>query len=209
MESTLEPKLGHETTLIEADSIVIRFSGDSGDGMQLTGTQFTDTAAFLGNDLSTFPEFPAEIRAPIGTTAGVSGFQVHFGSKEIFTPGDEYDVLVAMNSAALKVDLARLKKGGIVIANIAGFDKKNLGLAGYPDGANPLEDGTLDNYKVHKLDITKLTKECLAGTTLGMKEIERSKNMFVLGLLFWMFDEPMEYTITFINEKFAKKPDIA
>lgn len=209
MESTLEPKLGQEKSLIEADSIVIRFSGDSGDGMQLTGTQFTDTAAFLGNDLSTFPEFPAEIRAPIGTTAGVSGFQVHFGSKEIFTPGDEYDVLVAMNSAALKVDLGRLKKGGIVIANIAGFDKKNLGLAGYPDGANPLEDGTLDNYKVHKLDITKLTKECLAGTTLGMKEIERSKNMFVLGLLFWMFDEPMEYTINFINEKFAKKPDIA
>lgn len=209
MESTLEPKLGHEKSLVEADSIVIRFSGDSGDGMQLTGTQFTDTAAFLGNDLSTFPEFPAEIRAPIGTTAGVSGFQVHFGSKEIFTPGDEYDVLVAMNSAALKVDLARLKKGGIVIANIAGFDKKNLGLAGYPDGANPLEDGTLDNYKVHKLDITKLTKECLSGTTLGMKEIERSKNMFVLGLLFWMFDEPMDYTINFINEKFAKKPDIA
>lgn len=209
MESTLENKVGHDTALIDADSIVIRFSGDSGDGMQLTGTQFTDTAALIGNDISTFPEFPAEIRAPIGTTAGVSGFQVHFGSKEIFTPGDEYDVLVAMNSAALKVDLGRLKKGGIVIANIAGFDKKNLGLAGYPDGANPLEDGTLDNYKVHKIDVTKLTKECLAGSALGMKEIERSKNMFVLGLLFWMFDEPMDYTITFINEKFAKKPDIA
>ena len=209
MESTLDSKIGHATTLIEADSIVIRFSGDSGDGMQLTGTQFTDTAAFLGNDLSTFPEFPAEIRAPIGTTAGVSGFQVHFGSKEIFTPGDEYDVLVAMNSAALKVDLARLKKGGIVITNTAGFDKKNLSLAGYPDGANPLDDGTLDNYTVHKLDVTKFTKECLAGSGLGMKEIERSKNMFVLGLLFWMFDESMDHTINFINEKFAKKPDIA
>jgi len=209
MESTLENKVGHDTTLIEADSIVIRFSGDSGDGMQLTGSQFTDTAAFLGNDLSTFPEFPAEIRAPIGTTAGVSGFQVHFGSKEIFTPGDEYDVLVAMNSAALKVDLARLKKGGIVITNTAGFDKKNLSLAGYADGANPLEDGTLDNYTVHKIDVTKFTKECLAGSALGMKEIERSKNMFVLGLLFWMFDEPMDYTINFINEKFAKKPEIA
>jgi len=209
MESTLEQPLGHKTSLIDAESIVIRFSGDSGDGMQLTGTQFTDTAAFIGNDISTFPEFPAEIRAPIGTTAGVSGFQVNFGSKEIFTPGDEYDVLVAMNSAALKVDLARLKKGGIVITNIAGFDKKNLSLAGYPDGANPLEDGTLDNYTVHKIDVTKHTKECLAGSGLGMKEIERSKNMFVLGLLFWMFDEPMDYTITFINEKFGKKPDIA
>ncbi len=209
MESVIENHVGRDTTLIESDSIVIRFSGDSGDGMQLTGTQFTDTAAFLGNDLSTFPEFPAEIRAPIGTTAGVSGFQVHFGSKEIFTPGDEYDVLVAMNSAALKVDLARLKKGGVVILNTAGFDKKNLNLAGYPEGANPLEDGTLDNYIVHKIDVTKFTKECLAGSGLGMKEIERSKNMFVLGLLFWMFDEPMDYTISFINEKFAKKQDIA
>ncbi len=208
MESIIENKQGH-ATLIDADSVVIRFSGDSGDGMQLTGTQFTDTAAFLGNDLSTFPEFPAEIRAPIGTTAGVSGFQVHFGSKEIFTPGDEYDVLVAMNSAALKVDLARLKKGGIVIVNTAGFDKKNLSLAGYADGANPLEDGTLTNYIVHKIDITKFTKECLVGSGLGMKEIERSKNMFVLGLLFWMFDESMDHTISFINEKFAKKPDIA
>ncbi len=209
MDSILEQKPRHETNLVDAESIVIRFSGDSGDGMQLTGSQFTDTAAFLGNDISTFPEFPAEIRAPIGTTAGVSGFQVHFGSKEIFTPGDEYDVLVAMNAAALKVDLPRLKKGGIIITNIAGFDKKNLGLAGYPDGANPLEDGTVDNYTVHKIDVTKLTKDCLAGTTLGMKEIERSKNMFVLGLLFWMFDEPMDYTISFINEKFAKKPEIA
>ena len=209
MESTIEKKPGHDTTLFEADSIVIRFSGDSGDGMQLTGSQFTDTAAFLGNDLSTFPEYPAEIRAPIGTTAGVSGFQVHFGSKEIFTPGDEFDVLVVMNSAALKVDLPRLKKGGIIIANTAGFDKKNLGLANYSDGINPLEDGSLDNYIVHKIDIAKLTKDCLVGSGLSTKEVERSKNMFVLGLLFWMFDEPMDYTISFINEKFAKKPDIA
>src|SRR6201986_823146 len=132
MESTLANKVSsNHATLVNADSIVIRFSGDSGDGMQLTGTQFTDTAAFLGNDLSTFPEFPAEIRAPLGTTAGVSGFQVHFGSKEIYTPGDEYDVLVAMNSAALKVDLHRLKIGGIIITNTAGFDKKNLSLAGH------------------------------------------------------------------------------
>ncbi|HEY0732344.1 MAG TPA: 2-oxoacid:acceptor oxidoreductase subunit alpha, partial [Chitinophagaceae bacterium] len=193
----------------EVDKIVVRFSGDSGDGMQLTGMQFTDTAALFGNDLSTFPDFPSEIRAPIGTVAGVSGFQVHFGSTEIYTPGDQYDVLVVMNAAALKVDLPRLKKGGVVIANIQGFDKKNLGLAKYAEGANPLEDGTLDNYTVHKVDVTKHTKECLSGTGLGMKEIERSKNMFVLGLLFWMFDKPLSNTIDFINQKFSKKPEIA
>ena len=205
LESNFRPNV----PIIEADSVVIRFSGDSGDGMQLTGNQFTDTAAYLGNDLSTFPEFPAEIRAPIGTTAGVSGFQVHFGSKEIFTPGDNYDVLVAMNAAALKVDLPKLKKAGIIIVNTAGFDKKNLNLAGYAEGVNPLEDGSVEGYTVHKIDVTRFTKECLAGTTLGNKDIERCKNMFVLGLLFWMFDEPMEYTINFINEKFAKKPELA
>ena len=209
MEQLLENNVAGHASTITAESIVIRFSGDSGDGMQLTGMQFTDTAAFLGNDLSTFPDYPAEIRAPIGTTAGVSGFQVHFGSREIFTPGDEFDVLVAMNSAALKVDLPRLKKGGIIITNTAGFDKKNLNLAGYADGANPMVDGTLDNYVVHKMDVTKLVKDCLADSGLGMKEIERSKNMFVLGLLFWMFDEPMDYTLNFINEKFGKKPEIA
>ncbi|HEX6334824.1 MAG TPA: 2-oxoacid:acceptor oxidoreductase subunit alpha, partial [Flavisolibacter sp.] len=196
-----------EKHITEVDRIVVRFSGDSGDGMQLTGMQFTDTAALLGNDLSTFPDYPSEIRAPIGTVAGVSGFQVHFGSTEIYTPGDAYDVVVAMNAAALKVDLPRLKKGGIIVANTQGFDKKNLGLAHYD--SNPLEDGTLENYQVHKIDITKLTKECLAGTGLGMKEIERSKNMFVLGLLLWMFDKPMDYTLKFIREKFAKKPEIA
>ncbi|HEU0109908.1 MAG TPA: 2-oxoacid:acceptor oxidoreductase subunit alpha [Flavisolibacter sp.] len=197
------------TSIKEVDKIVVRFSGDSGDGMQLTGMQFTDTAALLGNDLSTFPDYPSEIRAPIGTVAGVSGFQVHVGSTEIYTPGDQYDVLVAMNAAALKVDLARLKKGGVILANTQGFDKKNLMLANFPEGANPLEDGTLDNYVVHKVDISKLTKECLAGMNLGMKEIERSKNMFVLGLLFWMFDKPLNYTLNFINEKFSSKPEIA
>ena len=193
----------------EVEKIVVRFSGDSGDGMQLTGMQFTDTAALLGNDLSTFPEYPSEIRAPIGTIAGVSGFQVHFGSTEIFTAGDQYDVLVAMNAAALKVDLPKLKRGSIIIANTGGFDAKNLKLAGYPENYSPLEDTTLDNYIVHKIDITKLTKESLSHSGLGMKEMERSKNMFVLGLLFWMFDKPVDYTITFIREKFAKKPDIA
>jgi 2-oxoglutarate ferredoxin oxidoreductase subunit alpha len=193
----------------EVEQIVVRFSGDSGDGMQLTGMQFTDTAALLGNDLSTFPDYPSEIRAPQGTVAGVSGFQVHFGSTEIYTPGDQYDVLVAMNAAALKVDLPRLKRGGIIIANTQGFDAKNLMLAKYPEKTNPLEDGSLVNYIVHKVDITKHTKECLVGSGLGTKEMERSKNMFVLGLLLWMFDKPLTHTLDFINEKFSKKPEIA
>lgn len=193
----------------EVDQIVVRFSGDSGDGMQLTGMQFTDTAALLGNDLSTFPDYPSEIRAPMGTVAGVSGFQVHFGSTEIYTPGDQYDVLVAMNAAALKVDLPRLKHGGIIIANTHGFDVKNLKLANYADGVNPLENDSLGNYIVHKVEVTKHTKECLADSGLGMKEVERSKNMFVLGLLLWMFDKPLDYTEKFIKEKFAKKPEIA
>lgn len=192
----------------DTDSVVVRFSGDSGDGMQLTGMQFTDTTALMGKDISTFPEFPAEIRAPAGTVAGVSGFQIHFGSKEIFTPGDAYDVLVAMNAAALKTDIKRVRKGGTIILNTAGFDTKNLKLAHYPDGANPLEDGTLDEFKVYRIDITRLTKEALKDTGLGMKEIDRCKNMFVLGLLFWMFDKSMEYTITSLQEKFSKKPDL-
>jgi 2-oxoglutarate ferredoxin oxidoreductase subunit alpha len=196
-------------TIKNVDKIVVRFSGDSGDGMQLTGMQFTDTAALAGNDTSTFPDYPSEIRAPIGTVAGVSGFQVHFGSTEIYTAGDSFDVLVAMNAAALKVDLPRLKQGGIIIANLQGFDKKNLNLAEYPDGVNPLEDNSLENYIVHKVDITKLTKECLADSGLGIKDIERCKNMFVLGLLFWKFDKPLDNTIRFIQDKFSKKPEIA
>lgn len=201
-------KSGRKTEVRKAENIVVRFSGDSGDGMQLTGTQFTDTSAFLGQDLSTFPEFPAEIRAPIGTVAGVSSFQVNFGSKEIYTPGDKFDVLVAMNAAALKTDIHQLKKGGILIANTAGFDKKNLGLANYKDGINPLEDGSTDDFIVYKVDVTKFTKDALAESGLGNKEMERSKNMFVLGLLFWMFDKSMDYTIQFITEKFSKKPEI-
>lgn len=209
MDTTLETKQSRVTTTVNSESIVVRFSGDSGDGMQLTGMQFTDTSALLGKDISTFPEYPAEIRAPAGTLAGVSGFQVHFGSKEIFTPGDFYDVIVCMNAAALKTDLERLKKHGVVIANVSGFDSKNMKLAGYPEGAtNPLEDGTLDGYKVYRVDVSKLTKEALKESGLGMKEIERSKNMFVLGLLFWMFDNSMEFTIKSLEEKFGKKPDI-
>lgn len=194
---------------IDAESIVIRISGDSGDGMQLTGMQFTDTSAFLGQDLNTFPDYPSEIRAPAGTVAGVSGFQVHFGSKKIFTPGDQYDVLVAMNAAALKVDLPKLKLGGILIANTSGFDSKNLKLANYAPENNPLEANNLDSYIIYKVEISKLNNEVLSGTGLGTKERERCKNMFVLGILFWMFNKPLDYTQNFIREKFWKNQDIA
>ena len=206
---TAERATEKQQKIVKVESLVVRFSGDSGDGMQLTGMQFTDTAALLGNDLSTFPDYPSEVRAPVGTIAGVSGFQVHIGSHAIYTPGDTYDVLVAMNAAALKVDLPKLKQGGIIIANLAGFDRKNLGLAGFADGVNPLEDGSLDNYIVHKIDVTRHTKDALAGLGLSMKDVERSKNMFVLGLLFFIFDKPLDHTIKFIEEKFAKKQDIA
>lgn len=188
--------------------VVIKFAGDSGDGMQLTGTQFTNNTALLGIDLSTFPDFPAEIRAPQGTLPGVSGFQLRFSSDRIFTPGDSCDVLVAMNAAALKSNLPALKKSGIIIANIEGFDVKNLRLANYPDGINPLEDGSLEGYEVIKMEVTKLTRETLKDFTLGTKEKDRAKNMFVLGFLYWMYNRNPENTISFLKEKFAKKPDI-
>lgn len=187
--------------------VTIRFAGDSGDGMQLTGTQFTNTTALMGNDLSTFPDFPAEIRAPAGTVAGVSAFQIHFGSNPIFTPGDEADVLVAMNAAALKANLKSLKNGGLIIANTAGFDKKNLSLARMD--SNPLEDDSLESHQVIKCDVTKLTKESLKDSGLSFKDIERSKNMFVLGILYWLYSRPLDPTIDFINKKFGKKPEIA
>ena len=188
--------------------VVIKFAGDSGDGMQLTGSQFTNNTALLGIDLATFPDFPAEIRAPQGTLPGVSGFQLRFSSDRVFTPGDACDVLVAMNAAALKVNLKALKRGGKIIANTDGFDAKNLRLANYPEGVNPLEDGSLTNYEVFKMDVTKMTREALKDVTLGMKEKDRAKNMFVLGFLYWMYGREMENTINFIKEKFSKKPDI-
>jgi 2-oxoglutarate ferredoxin oxidoreductase subunit alpha len=188
--------------------VVIKFAGDSGDGMQLTGTQFSNNTALMGIDLATFPDFPAEIRAPQGSLPGVSGFQLRFSSDRIFTPGDACDVLVAMNAAALKVNLIGLKKGGKIVANTAGFDAKNLRLANYPDGENPLENGSLDNYEVIKMDVTKMTRESLKDVTLGMKEKDRAKNMFVLGFLYWMYNRDMATTINFLKEKFSKKPDI-
>src|ERR1051325_7256675 len=190
------------------NDVVIKFAGDSGDGMQLTGTQFSNNTALLGIDLSTFPDFPAEIRAPQGTLPGVSGFQLRFSSDRVYTPGDACDVLVAMNAAALKTNLTALKKGGKIIANTDGFDAKNLRLANYPENENPLENGSLDNYEVIRMDVTKMTREALKDITMGMKEKDRAKNMFVLGFLYWMYNRDMDNTINFIREKFGKKPDI-
>ena len=201
--STLKPKP------VEArQQVVILFAGDSGDGIQLTGSQFTDTNALFGNDVSTFPNFPAEIRAPQGTLAGVSGYQLHFGSVEIFTPGDQADVLVVMNAAALKANLGKLKKGGTIIANTDGFDKKNLRLAGIAEEQDPLTDGSLAGYTLHSVDVTKLTRTALEGTTLGMKEKDRCKNMFVLGFINWIYSRDNQLTEGFLQKKFGKKPEV-
>ena len=189
------------------DSVVIRFAGDSGDGMQLAGTQFTQTTAIAGNDLATFPDFPAEIRAPAGTTFGVSGFQIHFASHDVLTPGDEPDVLVAMNPAALKVNIADVPKGGLVIVNEGAFSKANLRKAGYD--VNPLEDDTLAPFRVMKLDISKMTLAAVEGHNLTNKEALRSKNLWTLGLLYWMFGRERDATVTWLKQKFAKKPEIA
>ena len=185
------------------EDVVIKFAGDSGDGMQLTGSQFTNSTALLGNDLSTFPDFPAEIRAPQGTVPGVSGYQLHFSSNRIYTPGDSCDVLVVMNAAALKVNLKSLKPGGIIIANTDGFDSKNLRLANYPDGVNPIEDDSLTNYQLFKIDVTKLTREALKEIQMGTKEKDRAKNMFVLGFLYWLYNRDMSSTIAFLQDKFG------
>ncbi|MFY7979732.1 MAG: 2-oxoacid:acceptor oxidoreductase family protein, partial [Sediminibacterium sp.] len=202
-------QLMHMQEEVVLQDVVIKFAGDSGDGMQLTGQQFTNNTALLGIDLATFPDFPAEIRAPIGTLPGVSGFQIHFSSNPVYTPGDTCDVLVAMNAAALKVNLKGLKKGGKIIANLEGFDAKNLRLAAYPEGINPLEDGSLDGYELTKVDITKLTREALkSNTELGTKERDRAKNMFVLGLIYWLYNRNLDNTIDFLEEKFGKKENI-
>ena len=190
------------------NDVVIKFAGDSGDGMQLTGSQFTNNTAMLGIDLATFPDFPAEIRAPIGTIPGVSGYQLRFSSDRVFTPGDSCDVLVAMNAAALKSNLHGLKPGGRIIANEDGFDTKNLRLANYPEGINPLDNESLGNYEVIRMDVTKMTREALKDITMGIKEKDRAKNMFVLGFLYWMYNRDMDSTIGFIKEKFGKKPEI-
>lgn len=188
--------------------VVIKFAGDSGDGMQLTGTQFTNNTALMGIDLATFPDFPAEIRAPQGTLPGVSGFQLRFSSERVFTPGDQADVLVAMNAAALKTNLGILKPHGKIIANTDGFDVKNLRLANYADGQNPLENGSLENFEVIPMNVSRITREALKEFSMGTKEKDRAKNMFVLGFLYWMYNRDMESTIRFLNEKFKGHTEI-
>jgi 2-oxoglutarate ferredoxin oxidoreductase subunit alpha len=189
------------------DSVVIRFAGDSGDGMQLTGTQFTETSALAGNDLATFPDFPAEIRAPAGSLAGVSGFQVHISSQEVFTPGDEPDVLIAMNPAALKANLKDLKKAGVLILDSDAFNEKNLQRVGYK--TNPVEDGTLNGYHVHQVDITGITLKSIEGSGLNQRAAVRCKNFFALGLVYWMYNRSLEHTLAWIDAKFKGKDDIA
>ncbi|MEV1248599.1 2-oxoacid:acceptor oxidoreductase subunit alpha [Nonomuraea sp. NPDC050022] len=191
----------------QLDRVIIRFAGDSGDGMQLTGDRFTAGTAEFGNDLSTLPNFPAEIRAPAGTLPGVSSFQLHFADHDILTPGDAPNVLVAMNPAALKANLGDLPRGADIIANIDEFTKRNLQKVGY--AANPLEDDSLNEWRVHAVALTSLTVKALEGFELSKKDAERSKNMFALGLLSWLYHRPTEHTIKFLEQKFAKKPEIA
>jgi len=193
-------------TIEEKQNVVIKFAGDSGDGMQLVGTQFTNNTASIGHDLGTFPDFPAEIRAPQGTIPGVSGFQIHFGSTEVYTPGDNCDVLVAMNAAALKSNLFNVRKGGILILNTAGFDSRNLKLSKYE--TNPLDDGQLSTYLVYKIDITKLTRQALIDIEMGVKAKDRSKNMFVLGFIYWLYNRKPENTIQFIKRKFKNQAEV-
>lgn len=199
--------MSEETQIKELDSIVIRFAGDSGDGMQLTGTQFTNTSAVFGNDISTMPDFPAEIRAPAGTLAGVSGFQVNFSNQDILTPGDSPQVLVAMNPAALKASLKELDVGGTIIVNTDAFGRTNLHKAGYEE--NPLENDSLNTYQVIEVPLTSMNREALKDIeSLSTKDKDRSQNFFALGIVFWMFDRPMETTLEWIQKKFAKRPDL-
>ncbi len=191
----------------EVSAVTIRFCGDSGDGMQFTGAEFTRLSALAGNDLQTLPDFPAEIRAPAGTLAGVSGFQVQFSSSPVFTPGDQPEVLVAMNPAALKTNLADLMPGGLLILNSGAFTEQNLVKAGY--AKNPMEDGSLDRYRVQPIDISKLTATALVDSGLSSREVGRAKNMFALGLMLWMYNRPTEPTEEFLRVKFKKSADIA
>jgi len=193
----------------EVDSAVVRFAGDSGDGMQLAGTQFTDTSAVMGNDVATLPDFPAEIRAPAGTVAGVSGFQINFAATNIHTPGDVVNALIAMNPAAFKAHIDDVEQGGIVIVNDSEFTKVNLRKAGYPEGYNPLDDEEQTRgYKVYRVPITRLNSETLADSGMGAKDIGRCKNMFALGMVYWMYDRPLDTTIRYLETYFGKKKNL-
>jgi len=191
----------------QLDRVVIRFAGDSGDGMQLTGDRFTQETAAFGNDLSTLPDFPAEIRAPAGSLAGVSGFQLHFSDHDILTPGDTPDVLVAMNPAALRANVGGLRRGASIIANTDEFTPRNLAKAGYLD--NPLTDGSLADFTVHEVPLTSMTVRALAEFDVNKKEAERSKNMFALGLMSWLYGRPTQGTLAFLEKRFAKRPELA
>ncbi len=205
--STTEPSRPAKPARQELESVVVRFAGDSGDGMQITGGQFTETTAFAGNDLATFPDYPAEIRAPLGTTFGVSAYQINFGSRVIKTSGDSLDALIAMNPAALMVELKGLKPGGLVIVDTGAFTNSNLRKAGYD--ANPLEDDSLKEYRTLKLDITKLTLEAVEGIGLSRKEALRCKNFWTLGLVYWMFARKRKQTIDWLKQKFVSRPELA
>jgi 2-oxoglutarate ferredoxin oxidoreductase subunit alpha len=202
------PADARERDVEELETVTIRFAGDSGDGMQLTGTQFTNTSAIVGNDISTLPDFPAEIRAPAGSLPGVSGFQLNFSSRDIRTPGDQPNVLVAMNPAALKVNLPDLEDGGTILINTDEFNKENLKKAAY--ASNPLEDDTLKGYRVHKLPITTVNIRALqeAGVKLSRKEMDRCKNFFALGILYWLYDRPMEPTLDWVRTRFKKNEEV-
>src|SRR3712207_2119962 len=191
----------------ELDRVVIRFAGDSGDGMQLTGDRFTSVSASFGNDLATMPDFPAEIRAPAGTIAGVSAFQIHFSDHDILTPGDQPGVLVAMNPAALKANLKDLTRGGLLIVNSDAFEDRALDKVGY--SSNPLTDGSLEGYQVVQIPMTSMTIEAVKESGVSKKEADRSKNMLALGVISWMYSRPLEPTIAWLEKKFAKKPQIA
>jgi 2-oxoglutarate ferredoxin oxidoreductase subunit alpha len=207
MSTTVAENERREITSERIDEVVIRFAGDSGDGMQLTGTQFTNTSAMLGNDLSTLPDFPAEIRAPAGTLPGVSAFQVRIADYDIHTPGDAPDVLVAMNPAALKKELRDLKPNGIIIVNTDEFTPRNFAKAAIT--SNPLEDGSLESYRVFQAALTTMTRRTLEGTGLDNKSMDRCKNMFALGMCYWLFSRPLDNTIDWLKKQFAKKPNIA
>lgn len=199
--------MAKKSEIIERDEVVIRFSGDSGDGMQLTGTLFSDTAALFGNDLATFPDYPAEIRAPSGTVGGVSGFQVHLGHSEVYTPGDYADVLVAMNPAALKANAIWLKKGGTIIFDESNFNEKTIQKAGYI--SNPIQEEKLEDYNIIAAPISMMVKEALKDLGLDQKAVLRTKNMFALGMVYWLFDRKLKYTEEFFDKKFKSKPSIA
>jgi 2-oxoglutarate ferredoxin oxidoreductase subunit alpha len=208
MSETATPVKGAGKVRKELNRAVIRFAGDSGDGMQLTGEQFTTESAWAGNDIATLPNFPAEIRAPAGTLFGVSSFQLQFGSQRVYTPGDRLDCLVAMNPAALKVHLSDLKPGGLLIVNTAAFEKRNLDKAGY--AGNPLDDPALaERYRLHKVDMTGLTLKAIADLPLNTKEKDRTKNFFALGLVSWIYTRPLEPTLDWITKKFAKNATVA